>query len=355
MEFTKQEGVSQRLTPSEDPLQVVIDTTPALIHTALPDGSLDFFNRRWLEYVGLSLEEIQGWKWTASIHPEDVEQFVEKWRASVESGEPFEAESRVRRSDGEYRWFLHRKVPLRDEVGTIVKWYGSSIEIEDRMRAEDRLREAMSERTRLSAVRAEIGMALARKDNLSGILHTCAEAMVRHLDAAFARIWTLNSDGQELELQASAGMYTRLDGRYSRIPLGQLKIGLIAQERRAHLTNDVQNDPRIDNKDWVRDEKMTSFAGYPLVVEDRVVGVMGMFSQKPLTESTLHTLSFLADGIAQGIGRKHAEDRLQSLLDVTNQVVSNLQLHDLLIGDIEERLQPIFRVLAPDALCDAIS
>src|SRR5712664_850230 len=143
--------------------------------------------------------------------------------------------------------------------------------------AKEALRAAMSERTRLSAVRAEIGMALARQDTLRGMLHTCTEAMVRHLDAAFARIWTLNSDGQGLELQASAGMYTRLDGRYSRIPLGQLKIGLIAQERRAHLTNDVQNDPRIDNKDWAKDEKMTSFAGYPLVVEDRIVGVMGMF------------------------------------------------------------------------------
>src|SRR5260370_12644468 len=173
------------------------------------------------------------------------------------------------------------------------------------------VRTAMYERIRLSAVRAEIGMALARQDTLRGMLHTCAEAMVRHLDAAFARIWTLNSDGQELELQASAGRYTRLDGRYSRIPLGQLKIGLIAQERRAHLTNDVQNDPRIDNKDWARDEKMTSFAGYPLVVEDRIVGVMGMFSKKPLTESTLHTLSFLADGIAQGIQRKQAEEKLQ--------------------------------------------
>src|SRR5260370_14661950 len=115
MGFTNYKGVSQRLPPSEDPLQLVIDTTPALIHTALPDGSLDFFNRRWLEYVGLSLEEIQGWKWTASIHPEDVEQLVEKWRASVESGEPFEAESRVRRADGEYCWFLHRKAinPMR--------------------------------------------------------------------------------------------------------------------------------------------------------------------------------------------------------------------------------------------------
>jgi formate hydrogenlyase transcriptional activator len=206
----------------------------------------------------------------------------------------------------------------------------SALNFDASQHAKEALGVAMSERTRLSAVRAEIGMALARQDTLRGMLHTCAEAMVRHLDAAFARIWTLNGDGQELELQASAGMYTRLDGRYSRIPFGQFKIGLIAQERKAYLTNEVQDDSRIDDKDWARNEKMISFAGHPLVIEDRIVGVMGMFSQKLLTESTLNTLSFLADGIAQGIGRKHAEDRLQLLLDVTNQVVSNLQLHDLL-------------------------
>lgn len=132
--------VSQRLTRSDDRLRILLDTTPALIHTGLPDGSLDFFNRRWLEYVGLSLEDIQGWKWTASIHPEDVGEFVAKWRAALASGEPFEAESRVRRADGEYRWFLHRKVPLRDGLGKIAKWYGSSVEIEDRKRAEERSR-----------------------------------------------------------------------------------------------------------------------------------------------------------------------------------------------------------------------
>src|SRR5260370_7360462 len=89
MEFSRHKEVSSRLAPSEDPLQLLIDTTPALIHTSLPDGSLDFFNRRWLEYVGLSFEEIQGWKWTASIHPADLEQFVAKCRASLESPETF--------------------------------------------------------------------------------------------------------------------------------------------------------------------------------------------------------------------------------------------------------------------------
>src|SRR5262249_36729856 len=137
------------------------------------------------------------------------------------------------------------------------------LDLSEQKRAEDQLRAVMSERTRLSAFRAEIAMALASKDTLRSILHRCAESMVRHFDAAFARIWTLKSGGEEseLELEASAGMYTRLDGRFSRIPVGQLKIGLIARERKAHLTNDIQNDPQISDHNWARAEKMQSFAG----------------------------------------------------------------------------------------------
>jgi PAS domain S-box-containing protein len=311
------------LRQSEDHLRLVIDTVPALIHTGRPDGYLDYFNRRWLDYVGLPLGEVAGWKWTATIHPEDVATILDKWHAALATGEPFEDEARVRRADGEYRWMLHRKVPLRDERGNIVKWYGSSVDIEDRKRAEDGLRAATYERTRLSAVRAEIGMALARKGSLREVLQACAEALVQQLDAAFARIWTLSSDGGELELQASAGMYTRLNGRYSRIPLGEIKVGHIGQERKAHLTNDVQNDPQIDDKDWARAEKITSFAGYPLVVEDRIVGVMGMFSKKPVNESTLDTLSILADGIAQGIERKRAEDDLRRQKEVLQKIIDN--------------------------------
>jgi PAS domain S-box-containing protein len=184
-------------------------------------------------------------------------------------------------------------------------------DISERKQAEIALHAAIDERTRLSAFREEIGMALSHPEELKGILHNCAGAMVRHLDAAFARIWTLSGDGGELELQASAGMYTRLDGPHSRIPVGQLKIGLIAQERKPHLTNDAQNDSRVSDKDWARREKMISFAGYPLILEDRLVGVMGMFSQKPLTESTLEALSFAAGFIAQGIERKRAEEALR--------------------------------------------
>jgi formate hydrogenlyase transcriptional activator len=122
--------------PDSVNIQLLVDSIPALIHTARPDGYLDYFNRPWLEYLGVTLDKVAGWNWTAYIHPEDVEGIVAKWRACLASGEVFEYETRVRRAGGEYRWMFHRKVPLLDERGDIVKWYGSSMDIEERKRAE---------------------------------------------------------------------------------------------------------------------------------------------------------------------------------------------------------------------------
>ncbi len=131
----------QRTSTSPD-FRLLVDSAPALIHTSLPDGHLDFFNETWLRYIGGSLCDVQGWKWTNYIHPEDVEGIVHKWRASLASGEPFLHETRVRRADGVYRWMLHHKIAVRDEHGNIVKWHGSSIDIEDRKRAEVALQQS---------------------------------------------------------------------------------------------------------------------------------------------------------------------------------------------------------------------
>src|SRR5262249_57871482 len=104
-------------------------------------------------------------------------------------------------------------------------------------------------------------------------LQKCAEAIVAHLDAAFARIWLFNEKEQMLELQASAGMYTRIDGTHSRVPLGKFKIGLIAEEKTPSLTNDLADDPRLSDREWAKREGMVSFAGYPLLIGDRLIGV----------------------------------------------------------------------------------
>src|SRR5271156_6738567 len=118
-------------------IQLLVDSIPALIHSARPDGYIDYFNKPWLEYLGVTLEQVSGWNWRAFIHPDDLDGIVAKWLACLASGEVFEYETRVRRTDGEYRWMFHCKVPLRDGHGNIVKWYGSSLDIEDRRRAEE--------------------------------------------------------------------------------------------------------------------------------------------------------------------------------------------------------------------------
>jgi PAS domain S-box-containing protein len=135
--------------------QLLVDSIPALIHTARPDGYLDYFNKPWLEYLGVTLEKVAGWNWTAFVHPEDVEGIVAKWRACLATGEIFEYETRVRRADGEYRWMFHQKEPLRDANGNIVKWYGSSLDIEERKTAEEQLRRNAQELQRSEFYLAE--------------------------------------------------------------------------------------------------------------------------------------------------------------------------------------------------------
>ena len=121
-------------------IQLLVDSIPALIHTARPDGYLDYFNKPWLDYLGVTLDRVAGWNWTAFIHPEDVDGIVARWRACLVSGENFEYETRVRRANGDFRWMFHRKVPLQDSNGNIVKWYGSSLDIDERKTADEQLR-----------------------------------------------------------------------------------------------------------------------------------------------------------------------------------------------------------------------
>jgi PAS domain S-box-containing protein len=125
---------------SEAKVRQVIDTIPTLAWCNLPDGPNEFLNKGWHEYTGLSPEKSHDWGWQAAFHPEDLPPLMEKWLAMLVSGEPGEIEARLRRHDGVYRWFLVRAEPFRDESGKIVRWYGTSTDIDDRKRAEEQLR-----------------------------------------------------------------------------------------------------------------------------------------------------------------------------------------------------------------------
>jgi PAS domain S-box-containing protein len=431
----------QALRESEHRWRCLTESLPQLVWTATSDGACDYFSTQWTEHTGISEGNLLGWRWLEALHPDDREPTRQAWTAAVRGPGAYDVEYRVRRSDGIYRWFKTRGVPIPDEAGRIVKWLGTCTDITDLRQTEEALRqseerfrgtfenaavgiahtdatgrflrlnekfcaivgypreellqrtfhditypddlaaslepfavlmrgespdfglekryvrkdgslvwaelfvslqrdaagrpayaiaviqdiserkrlegelrqakEAEAERARLAELGRDVGIALTQGDTLRETLQPCAEAMVRYLDAAFARIWWLPPGSDVLELQASAGMYTHLDGPHAHIPVGQLKIGRIAQDCRPVLTNEVQSDECISDPGWARREGMVAFAGFPLVVKDRPLGVLGMFSRRPLSRAVLQALESVAGVIALGIERKQQEAELR--------------------------------------------
>ena len=241
------------------------------------------------------------------IHPDDRERFEDAIAAARRNLSDFDVGYRVVYPDGAVRHMHAIGHPMVSESGDVREFIGTVVDITERRLAE----EAQARQVRDSALRVDISGVLAKADSVRAMLQGCAEALVRQLDVAFARIWTLARGANILTLEASAGLYTHLDGAHSRVAVGDLKIGLIAHERRPHLTNDVPNDPRVSDKEWATREGMVAFAGYPLIVGDRVVGVMAMFARHALALDTLESVGSIADSIAQGIERKRSEDALR--------------------------------------------
>jgi formate hydrogenlyase transcriptional activator len=138
-DITDRLRAEEAVRQSERQLRDVIETIPAIVWSTFPDGSVEFINRRWQEFTGLGGEDALGWNWEAVVHPDDRARFVGDWRAALTAGQPTESEVRVRAANGEYRWLLVRNVPLRDERGNTVRWYGTSTDIHDRKRTEEKL------------------------------------------------------------------------------------------------------------------------------------------------------------------------------------------------------------------------
>ncbi len=404
--------------------------------TAHPDGDIYWYNQRWYDYTGATLEEMQGWGWSEVLHPDHIEEVTREWSKALREGTSYDGTFPLKGKDGNYRWFLSRAEPERDENGKVVRWFGTNtdvtesreiaahleqsearkaailetaldciIAIDEESRITEwnpaaektfghsrehalgqilpdliippSLREAhlqgmkkylqtgegpvlgqrievpalhadghefpielaitriegarpplftaylrdISERkrteeelasgTRLAVLRAQVGLALNRSDDLSEMLQSCCQALVDHLDASFARVWTMDELQDMLHLRASAGLYTHLDGAHSMVPVGQFKIGRIAQEQRPHLTNHVVGDPQVSDQDWAKREGLVSFAGYPLMVEGQVLGVVAMFAKHALSDEVLTALSTVANAIALGLGRKRSQIELE--------------------------------------------
>src|SRR3984957_19511151 len=298
----------EEIRNSEARLRKIIDTIPTLAWCTLPDGTGIFWNRRWHEYTGLSLEVVRGWGWQNAIHPEDLKEITDKWLGWLATGQPGEVEGRLRRFDGVYRWFLFRAEPLRDESGNIVNWYGTDTDIEDLKRAEAKL----------------------RKDE---------EELRRMTDAIPQSIIVLNPDGKAIYVNRVALEYTGLS-------LDEV----LADDFHARVfhPDDVQR---------LREERRKALSSsVPFENEQRALGKDGKFRwflirYNPLADETGKVVRWYATG-TDIEDRKRAEDRLRNETVALREQIDQAFMFEDIVGSspaLQTVLSSIVKVAHSDS------
>jgi formate hydrogenlyase transcriptional activator len=288
----------EEIRNSEARLRKIIDTIPTLAWCTLPDGTGIFWNRRWYEYTGLSLEVVRGWGWQDAIHPEDLKEITDKWLGFLAAGQPGEVEGRLRRFDGVYRWFLFRAEPLRDESGNIVNWYGTDTDIDDLKRAEAKL----------------------RKDE---------EELRRMTDAIPQSIIVLNPDGKAIYAN-------RVALEYSGLSLDDLQ----TDDFRARVfhPDDVQR---------LREERYKALSdAAPFENEQRALGKDGKYRwllirYNPLLDESGKVIRWYATGTDID-DRKRAEDRLRNETVALREQIDRDSMFEDIVGS-SEALRKVLR------------
>jgi len=277
-------------------ISAILDSISEPLFALDRDWRFRFLNRRAERLLGKRREEVVGrGAWEERPFKVDPTLLQQCDRAMVE-GTLVEFEARL--PDG--LWYELRASPF-DE--------GLSLYLRD-VTARKREQEAQARLARYDALRADVSVAVSGQGVLSHVLQRCCEAMVRHLGVDVARIWTIEPLSEVMELQASAGRFTMSDGMFSRIPLKQFDFDYYLPDRRPFWTNDAQNHPRIADRQWVREQGFVSFARFPLVVDQQLIGLLSMHGAQKLPEDMVPALSAISDALAQGIERRSAEQKL---------------------------------------------
>jgi PAS domain S-box-containing protein len=308
LDITDRILAEEAMRESEARLRQLADAMPQIVYTCGPDGLIDYTNQQWVEYVGVPVEQSTGRKWMAAVHPDDIESMGQRVMESVETGQPLDTEFRLRRKDGQYRWYLSRAIPIRNAQGRIVKWIGTSTDIHDRKQAEAEREELLA---REQAARAEaehsaesIRRLQAVTDSalapltLDDLLHEMLSRIRELLGTDFAAILLLTEDEQSLSVRATIGCEETVTGLL--VPVGQGVAGSIAASRTPLVVEDLSKMEVINP---VLRRNARSLIGAPLIVEGRLIGVIHADTARPrrFTEADMRLLQLAADRVALAI------------------------------------------------------
>lgn len=303
------------------------EAIPQMVWTALPDGTLDYLSERWSEYTGLSVADLLGWGWEPIVHPDDLPECREKWTACLENGQPYEIEARMRRgSDGAYRWHLGLAMPMRDQQGEIVKWFGTNTDIHERKQSQQERMELLerekaarilSERatTMVHRLQAIVDVAIAPL-SLQNLLQELLDRLTVVLEVDASAILLVNEDQTALIVTATKGL--DLDQPLSpgiRIPIGLGFSGQIAQTREPMK---IERDAHAQViSPLFRHKKIESIMGAPMLLEDRVLGVLHVSTEAPreFLAEDVYLLQLVADRVALAIDRANLYEAQQQAGD----------------------------------------
>ncbi len=305
-DITEHRQIEEALRQAKDYAENLIETANVMVVGLDVAGNIQIFNETAENVSGYKKTEVLGKDCFKILTPQglspDAWQAFHTWRTTGQITKSYEG--KILTKSNTTRIISWQTSELKDR-GTVTGLLSFGNDITEQKRAK-----LLVERLRLMSFIRDVSVALSEGAVLSDILRLCAEAMVRNLGAALARIWTFNEKDKVLELLASEGISTRTDYGCNRIPIGKYTVGLIAQERRPYRGDPLANNPHVNDIILVRENDITDFLGYPLIFKGRLVGVVAIFSYQDIDDFTIKALSYAADIISLGIDRKQAEESL---------------------------------------------
>src|SRR6266436_2611828 len=295
------------LRRGEDYLRLTIDTIPVLAWCTRPDGWNEFLNQRWLDYTGLTIEEARGWGWKVAIHPDDLPRLLDVWQGLLVSGKSGELEARLRRADGVYRWFLFRVEPLRDSQGTIVKWYGTNTDIDDRKRTEA-----------LLAAENQILEMVATGRPLAVILDGLCRLVDTLCDKSLASILLIDPNGRCLRRGAGPSFPEAFMAAVDAVEIGPCvgSCGTAAYRKEQVIVSDIATDPLWANyRELALENGLRSGWSTPILASDgSLLGIFGIYGREPRspTPQHHHTIKQMTHLASVAIERKQAAESLRA-------------------------------------------